>query len=199
MEVDTCYRQFVMTVAQVVDEFGIENCSRERAQRCTRAAAAALARDRGVPRDRAERQPHRRMGPKGLAFREVYWEWGQSAGARAAVRGFHENPVIAPRWDIVGNDAYGRSPGMDALGDIKQLQVEQKRKAQAIDKMVNPPMVASIVAEERARVAAARRHHLREPAGRPPGFKPVYEVKPKIRDMMEDIGEVQQRVKDTFF
>ena len=31
---------------------------------------------------------------------------------------------------------------MDALGDIKQLQLEQKRKAQAIDKNVNPPMIA---------------------------------------------------------
>jgi hypothetical protein len=60
------------------------------------------------------------------------------------VRGFHENPVIAARWAIFGNDAYGRGPGMDALGDIKQLQVQQKRKAQAIDKMVNPPLLADV-------------------------------------------------------
>ena len=31
---------------------------------------------------------------------------------------------------------------MDALGDIKALMLEQKRKAQAIDKWVDPPMLA---------------------------------------------------------
>jgi hypothetical protein len=30
------------------------------------------------------------------------------------------------------------------LPAVNQLQVEQKRKGQAIDKMVNPPMVASV-------------------------------------------------------
>ena len=59
-------------------------------------------------------------------------------------RGFYEAPHIAVRWDLVSNDAYGRSPGMDALPDIKQLQQEVRRKAQAIDKSVNPPMVADI-------------------------------------------------------
>ncbi len=33
---------------------------------------------------------------------------------------------------------------MNALGLIKQLQLEQRRKAQGIDKMVNPPMVADV-------------------------------------------------------
>lgn len=32
--------------------------------------------------------------------------------------------------------------GMLALGQVKALQVEQKRKAQLIDKATNPPMVA---------------------------------------------------------
>jgi hypothetical protein len=41
---------------------------------------------------------------------------------------------------------------MVALGDIKQLQQETKRKAQAIDKMVNPPLDGRRAAQEPARL-----------------------------------------------
>ena len=37
-------------------------------------------------------------------------------------------------------DVYGNSPGMEALGDIKQLQHEQLRKAQGIDYQTKPPL-----------------------------------------------------------
>ncbi|MBL1887523.1 phage tail protein, partial [Klebsiella pneumoniae] len=47
------------------------------------------------------------------------------------------------RWEINGEDVYGSNcPGMMALGTGKALQLEQIRKANAIDKLVNPPMVA---------------------------------------------------------
>src|SRR5262249_37583989 len=82
--------------------------------------------------------------PEAFPYREAYWEWGSPKDKLLRVRGFHEWPGMTPRWDVVANDAYGRSPGMDALGDIKQLQQETRRKAQAIDKMVNPPMIADV-------------------------------------------------------
>jgi hypothetical protein len=82
-------------------------------------------------------------------------------------------PFIAPRWDVFGNDAYGRGPGMDALGDIKQLQVQQKRKAQAIDKMVNPPLIADVALKnEPASVLPGRRDLRPDDVGERRGFKP---------------------------
>jgi hypothetical protein len=51
---------------------------------------------------------------------------------------------MCPRWDVTGNDPYGTGTAFDAIGDIKQLQHETRRKAQAIDKMVDPPMIADI-------------------------------------------------------
>ena len=42
--------------------------------------------------------------------------------------------------DITGNDVYGSSPGMEALGDCRALQLYETRNAQAFDKVVNPPM-----------------------------------------------------------
>jgi len=131
-------------------------------------------------------------------YREVYWEWGQGIQTYLSCRGFHENPVIAVRWSIVGNDAYGRGPGMDALGDIKQLQVEQKRKAQAIDKMVNPPMLAdSSLRNEPATLLPGGVTFVNTTSG--VGFKPIYEVKPEIEQMMKDIQECQGRVNAAFY
>src|SRR6202000_68657 len=57
-------------------------------------------------------------------------------------RGHYEFPIIAPRWDVTGEDFYGKSPAMNCLGDQMQLQLTQRRKLQAIDKQVNPVMLA---------------------------------------------------------
>ncbi len=57
-----------------------------------------------------------------MHFRELYWEMGRARSFVLQQRWYHEFRVIAPRWDLAANDAYGRSPAMDALGDIKQLQ-----------------------------------------------------------------------------
>jgi hypothetical protein len=63
------------------------------------------------------------------------------ATRNAAARvGFKQFPAVCPRWALAGGDIYGNSPGMEALGDIKQLQHEQLRKANAIDYQTNPPL-----------------------------------------------------------
>ncbi len=55
--------------------------------------------------------------------------------------GYNYFPALVPRWKVTGEDTYGTSsPGMDALGDIRQLQVMEKRALQAIEKKINPPV-----------------------------------------------------------
>lgn len=198
LEVNLMCREFVRNMAQMAEEFGAKNCSPD-VQSAVRTGGAQLTREKIVahaiePND-DQRVPHLR----GFPYREVYWEWGSSKQQIMRMRGFHEFPVSAPRWDIVSNDAYGRSPGMDALGDIKQLQVEQKRKAQAIDKMVNPPLMAdpSLKNEPMSTIPGGVTYVAN--VGTNPGFKPIYEVKPEIKEMMEDIREVQGRIDRVFF
>jgi hypothetical protein len=56
--------------------------------------------------------------------------------------GFNEFPILAPRWDVTGEDTYGTDcPGMTALGDIKALQIMDKRMSQAVEKGINPPLI----------------------------------------------------------
>ena len=81
---------------------------------------------------------------------------------------------------------------MDALPDIKQLQLETKRLSQGIDKMVNPPMIADVQLKN-------------QPASLLPGgvtyvsgmisqgktgFAPVYTVDPKV-DSHTDAKQIQ--------
>jgi hypothetical protein len=203
LDVDTFYREFVQSTIQVAKKFGVENCSPtiQNAVGAGGTRGAALTREVVIAH---AIEPNDQLvagapGVKGMPYREVYWEWGQGEHMVLRIRGFHECPFIAPRWDINANDAYGRSPGMDALGDIKQLQVETKRKAQAIDKMVNPPMIADVsLKNEPASLLPGGVTYVQQITGGV-GFKPVYEVKPEIGEMMEDIKEVQTRVKTTFF
>lgn len=55
--------------------------------------------------------------------------------------GFDEFPILAARWDVNSEDVYGTDcPGMRALGDIKQLQLMEKRGAQGLEKQINPPL-----------------------------------------------------------
>ena len=201
LAVDTLYRQFVMTTQQMAAKFGVQNCS-PTVQQAIRTGGASLSREIIVAHaiEPNGDQWKGERGFRGMPWREAYWEWGSGTHMILARRGFHECPFIAPRWSIVGNDAYGRGPGMDALGDIKQLQVEQKRKAQAIDKMVNPPLVASVeLKNEPASMLPGGVTYANLTGPGSVGIRPVYEVKPDLSAMAEDLKEVQQRIDDTFF
>src|SRR5215831_3076183 len=149
------YREFTFTIAATVDEFGYDNCS-ETVRKLYNDGGANLTREIIIAHSIEPNDDGRSAEfgfPRRFAYRELYWEWGGSTspqgGAPSPPRflrkhGYHERPTIAVRWDLVSNDAYGRSPAMDALPDQKQLQQETRRKAQGIDKMVNPPLVADI-------------------------------------------------------
>lgn len=85
-----------------------------------------------------------RLGSKYLPYYSVHFEKGQER-EDVCLRegGYNEFPILVSRWDVTGDDWWGTDcPGMIALGDIKALQTGEKRSAQAVEKMVNPPLQA---------------------------------------------------------
>ena len=144
--------------------------------------------------DRAPQIP----GLKGRKFRSVIWEWGQSQNLVLDLRGYHEQPFCAPRWHVIGNDSYGRSPGMEALASSKMLQQLEKRTAQAIDKVLNPPMVADVsMKNEPASLLPGGVTYVANLAQS--GFKPAYEVPPNIQGAEEKISKAEERINRAFF
>ena len=79
----------------------------------------------------------------GKPWRSMKWEEGQSAkDILLEEAGFHSQPFWAPRWEVTGSDDYGFGPGHDALTDMRVLQLQAKRKGEATDMVVKPPLVA---------------------------------------------------------
>lgn len=190
-EVDTLYREFTLTVKECIEKFGRDNCSPNVTNLIdSNQLGSEVTICHGIdptPKD------------KKFAWREIYWEKGSGQQYCLSLKGFKEFPVLCPRWDVVSNDDYGRGPGMDALGDVKQLMLEQKRKAQGIDKMVNPPLMASISMKNQPASVIAGGVTYVNSADLNQGFKPVYEVSPQLAEMIEDIKEVQQRILALFY
>lgn len=136
--------------------------------------------------------------PPKFKFVETYWEKGMPGNKVLSQRGLNELPGIFPRWELTANDSYGTSPAMDALGDVIQLQQETKRKAQGLDKMVSPPMVADIQLQHRP--TALMPNGITYVAGANSiGVKPAYQIQVPINEMTQDIRDVQVRIRETFF
>lgn len=198
--VDTIGREMTMTHQQIVDEFGKENVTEDIKQSINNNSLSSGRTQEKIVCHLLE--PNRdffSVVPEKFKFREVYWLQGGEEGKLLRARGFHEWPGMTPRWDVTSNDPYGRSPGMDALGDIKQLQQETIRKAQAIDKMVNPPMIADIQLKNQpgSLLPGGTTYVSGLSQGRV-GMMPVYTVMPPIGEMKQDIQDIQTRIKIIF-
>jgi len=205
------FREFTMTVDQVVDQFGFENTSTQ-VQMLYDQKKAGLTREIIVAHAIEPNTDPGKFGvPPDFKYRECYWEWGGSTSPQGGIsyapgflrkRGFFEAPHIAVRWDLVSNDAYGRSPGMDALPDVKQLQQEVRRKAQAIDKSVNPPMVADIQLKNQpaSLLPGGTTYVAGMMQANNAGFAPAYgNWRPDIGAISEDLNEIRARIRTTFF
>jgi hypothetical protein len=138
--VDTIYRELTMTVAQLVEKFGLDACSL-----AVRTLWSNGKLDTGVQVLHVV-EPNRSHEPGRLGSFPFKSCWLEAAGGEDPNAGFlseggyEEFPALCPRWDVNGEDVYGSSPGMDALGDCKALQHLEKRYAKVVDKITDPPM-----------------------------------------------------------
>ncbi len=144
-------RILYMTVSQIVDEFGFDNCSSSVKTLYTAPAGG----------NKETRQPVVHVIYKGDYFSQekpskwpwcsVYYEMSSQDSKTGLLResGFLENPVMVGRWRVVGENTYAESPGMDCLGSTMSLQAWEERIAQAVEKQVNPPTVASTAVDPR--------------------------------------------------
>ena len=113
--------------------------------------------------------------------------------------GYDYFPVLCPRWSIVGEDVYGTDgPGTIAIGDAKALQVMHKRKAQAIEKQINPPMNATgQMRNAKLSVLPGEVNYL-TPTNAKDGFAPAYLIQYNIEEMKEEIVAHQKRIQRAY-
>jgi hypothetical protein len=114
--------------------------------------------------------------------------------------GYDNFPVFVTRWETTGEDVYGtNSPGMVALGDIKALQLMHRRKAQAIEKMVNPPLQApEAMRTQKLTILPGEVNYVDAREGMQ-GIRPVHDVNFKLNELAADITAHQNRIREAFF
>lgn len=196
--VDTVYREFDMTAGQMVAEFGKDNVSPTVLALYDRGALDQWVTVMHCIEPRRERENGKRDA-KNMPWKSVYFEAGGNSDKLLRESGFKEFPALCPRWMTAGGDIYGNSPGMEALGDIKQLQHEQLRKAQGVDYMVNPPLQVPTALKGRdvdTLPGGVSYYDAANPGG---GIRSAFEVNIDLSHLLADINDVRQRINSTFY
>jgi hypothetical protein len=213
----TFCREYELTVRQIVEQFGVKANGRDIDWTPISPSVHALwdsgDYETGVqvcwivkPNEYARKD---RLEAKYLPWTSCYFETGSRAGNNSydssglgflKESGFETFPIMAPRWDITGEDTYGTDcPGMTALGDIKQLQIMQRRKGQAISKMVDPPLVGPTeLRTQKTSLLPGDITYVNQREGQG-GLRAIHEVTLNIQHLREDIGEVQYRIQRAFY
>lgn len=196
--INTLYREFQKTVGEVVREFGYKKCS----------TSVKNLFDRGSldtwitiihaiePREDRERD-FKKKDNMNMAYKSCYFELGGDGEQLLRESGFKDFPAVIPRWGISGGDIYGNSPGMEALGDIKQLQHEQLRKAQGIDYQTKPPL--QVPAYMKNRDVDSLPGGVTFVDGQQGKIETAFNVNLNLQHLLMDIQDVRQRINGSFY
>lgn len=197
-QVDTLYREFDMPVHAVVREFGLENCSETVKQ-----SFSSGKLDHWVtiihaiePREVRGKSPLAKEKP----WASIYMEAGESDGNLLREGGMDAFSCLAPRWEVSGGDIYGNCPGMEALGDNKQLQHVQKMKSKAIDYQADPPVQIPVQLRNSVGVdllpGGQTFYDQNNPGG---GIRSAFDVPLNINYVIQDIQDIRQRINSAFY
>ena len=197
--IDTFVLERERTVAQLVSQYGMDKVS-------------------GHVRNKMERNqgqtwipvtqyiaPNEKYNPDdesvvAMPFKSCVFETGTSDGQYLSKSGFEEFPVHVARFALTAEDVYStNSPGMIALGDIKGLQMMERRKAQAIDKMVNPPLKGPPSLRDVPVSSLPGGLTVYDGDGTREGLSTVYQVEPRINEMRQEIASVEARINEAYF
>lgn len=196
--VDTFQREWSMTVRQLVDRFGIENVSLTTKNLYDNGNYEAWVNVSHMVHPNPDFDPEA-LDAKFKRFASCYWETGSGDDKLLEESGFDEFPIMAPRWSLTGEDVYGHSPGMDALGDVMQLQAMERRMIQSVDKMVNPPMVApTSMMNKKASLLPGDITYV-DGTQANGSFRPAHEVRMPLAELKVLINETQDRIRRCFY
>lgn len=192
----TMYREFEKTVGELVKEFGIDNCSNT-----VQSMFKNGQLDQWIPvlhaiEPRADRDPSK-SDNKNMPWGSWYYEIGGDKDKCLRESGFKRFPVLAPRWSVRGGNIYGTSPGMEVLGDVKQLQLEQKRKAQVIDYQTNPPLQVPVGMKNRE--IDTLPGGVTYIDGSTQKIESTFNVGLDLQHLLMDIQDVRERIRGGFY
>lgn len=195
---DTLYRDVPFTVQQVVEKFGYENCSKN-----TQTMYNAQQYDKYVDVvhvvERRKVRDHNLATADNMPIASIWYEKSSNEGKLLRDSGYEENPLVAPRWIVDSSEVYGTGPGHDVKGEVKALQVKEKKLAQAIEKEVNPPMTGPTSMEGKANSVLPGHISFVDTRQGQNGFQPAYQIRPDVQKLVSNITESERRISRGFY
>jgi hypothetical protein len=199
LRVDTLTREYTMTVRQAVEAFGIDKVSPTTQSLYRTGKYGTLVEITHVVGPNLWRD-NAMKGARDKPVHSCYFETKGDGQRFLRESGFDEFPVMAPRWEVTGEDVYGSEcPGMVCIGDVKALQLLHKRKAQANEKMLNPPLSAP-TSMKNAKISQIPGDvtYIDTREGQQ-GLRSIYETKFDTRPILEDIKDHQVRISRAYY
>lgn len=220
-QVDIFYREYQSTVRNLIEEFGVETASG--APDWTRFSPAVKNHyDKGdydveiavsqVIQPNQDYDPLKR-GSLEKRYKDCYFETGSAtstAGGALQVDSvvdtyLHEGgydlfPILAPRWDVTGQDTYGTScPGMEALGSIKEAQSLMKKKAKGLQKQLDPALTGPAhLRSQKVSLISGDITYVDVREGMQ-GLRPIHETNFSHADVRLDIQDLEKRISQTYY
>lgn len=189
-EVDTIYRCSKLTVRQI-EQLWPGKCS-DKVRKFLKEKPDELIDVVHCVSPRADRD-YAKKDKANMAWMSCYFE--KDTDHELEDSGFPEFPYACPRWQKLPGEAYGRSPGMTALPDVKMLQEMMKTTIKAAQKMTDPPLMVP-------------NDGLIGPVRTVPGglnfLNGEFEIKPLMIDgklpiTLEMMEELRNRIRTTFY
>ena len=145
----------------------------------------------------------KRNGPsnKDMPFQSLYWVDGQDPnenGGFLHTGGFEECPVLVARYQVTGNDSYGKGPGWYAEGDAKSLQIMKKDFLTAIEITVKPPLTTDAATYQSGVNCYPGGVTVTNTQMGGQGVVPLFQAPTNLQWMAQEIQRLEDTIKRTY-
>lgn len=194
--VDTLYRTVSMTARQIAERFEqYPDIIRELAEQDSLQAFTVIH----AIEPRKQYDP-KKIGPLNRRYASYYVLQGQG-NFLLEEDGYEEFPACCPRWDVTGQDVYGRGPGMDALPDVNMLQRMRQDGLEALELEIKPPMNVSNSLRGQGGQFSLRPGFANfvDTNAQNPAITPTYQVQANLQALDAYLQQIRRQIGEHFY
>lgn len=196
--VNSFARNYVMSISQLVEEFGFENVSPQVQNRFKNGDKDSWIKICHIVEPNTDRSPDK-ADFTNKEFRSIQWEKGSAPDMALRVSGYDEFPFFCPRWQTTTTASiYGFGPGHEALGDIKMLMKFHMDRLIALDKVIDPPVQKGNAVQGEANMmpGGVTTTSISSPDS---GVRAAYQINPDLNAIETAIQKTATSIEKTFY
>ena len=194
--VDTVCRNYMESAKNIVERYGLENCS-DRIQQIYKDKPNELFEIVHFVEPNLEYKEGSPFSNQ-KKFISVTYEVGNGTDKFLKKSGFDKFPYVVFEASCNGEDAYpSKGCGVYALPDAKQLMTLIKELGKAVKKMVSPAYQGSSSLKNKK--LSDNPGFFNEDGDNGAGIRPIHEVNPQVLELKNIIMELRENIKSIFY